>query len=154
MVERSSWATVQWYETFHIRTVEKWSKNGITVAEGTEGAKKFVDVDPKEYDRRELYRMRDIRGREAGVVSRGELAYETSEVALAEGHYSDSLLKLAVRIKEKALDVSKLTVNTELSSVRQNGIDTLITDGVNKVHAWTILAWGEVVRPHYRYLVK
>ena len=33
-------------------------------------------------------------------------------------------------------------------------IDTIISDGEKQVKAQTICAWGEIQRPHYRYLVK
>lgn len=33
-------------------------------------------------------------------------------------------------------------------------IETTITDGVKKVRAFTIVAEGEIQRPHYRYLIK
>lgn len=154
MQERSQRTPAQWYAVYQIETEVKWFKDGIGVAAGTSGAQSFVDITAKGYHDPNLNKMRNDRYREGRIVLDGAVKYEAQEVAAAERHYSSSLLKLAVRIKEKALDVAKLTVDTTVSSVRANGIDTVITDGVNRVHAWTILACGEIVRPHYRYLVK
>ena len=33
-------------------------------------------------------------------------------------------------------------------------IESIITDGTKTVRAWTIVAEGEIQRPHYRYLIK
>lgn len=39
--------------------------------------------------------------------------------------------------------------------MEKGNISTTIVDAKQrKVNAWTILAWGEVNAPHYRYLIK
>lgn len=91
------------------------------------------------------------RNRLALVVERGVEAYVAREVALAEQHYQDSILKLAARIEKKGLNKEALVIKTARVSVN---IETTFTDGVKTVRAWTIIASGPCVRPHYRYLIK
>ena len=75
----------------------------------------------------------------------------TKSVLKAEQHYEESIEKLAYRIQQKNLNVSNLKVTSVFLGVN---LDLEITDGIQKVTAKTILAWGEINRPHYRYLVK
>jgi hypothetical protein len=72
-------------------------------------------------------------------------------VVKANQHYEDSIVKLADRIEKKGLDKNNIKVNTSHIGVN---INTTLTDGVNTVSAYTIIASGEVQRPHYRYLIK
>ena len=69
----------------------------------------------------------------------------------AEQHYQASILKLADRIQKKGLVVDEIKVQT--AHVGLN-INTTLTDGQKTVRAFTIIAEGEIQRPHYRYLVK
>ncbi len=69
----------------------------------------------------------------------------------AEKHYFNSIDRLANRIQRKELNESNLTLKT--SYIDQN-ISTTISDGDKTVRAYTIIACGDVQRPHYRYLVK
>lgn len=75
------------------------------------------------------------------------------KVAIQEAidHYNDSIVKLAVRIVKKGLDIKLLQCTT--SHIGRN-IETILTDGSKIVKAQTILAEGEINKPHYRYLVK
>lgn len=66
-------------------------------------------------------------------------------------HYESSLSKLAARIEKKGLDISKMNVVHSGMGVNMN---ITLSDGVKSVKAWTIVAEGEIQRPHYRYLVK
>ena len=77
--------------------------------------------------------------------------YLGKEITKAEEHYENSIIKLATRIEKKDLDVSKLKVETTHIGVN---INTTLTDGIKTVVAYTIIAQGEVQRPHYRYLIK
>lgn len=81
----------------------------------------------------------------------GREAFVSREVKLAEQHYQDSIVKLAARIEAKGMNKDALTVKTAHVGVN---IETVLTDGKKTVRAWTIIASGEVQRPHYRYLVK
>lgn len=69
----------------------------------------------------------------------------------AKQHYEYSIEKLALRIEKKELNENKLKVVTSHIGVN---INTTITDGDKTVNAFTILAYGEVQKPHYRYLIK
>ena len=69
----------------------------------------------------------------------------------AEKHYFNSIDRLSNRIQKKQLNESKLTLKT---SYIDKNISTTISDGKKTVRAYTILAWGDVQKPHYRYLVK
>jgi hypothetical protein len=73
------------------------------------------------------------------------------EMQDAEKHYINSIYKLIFRIKDYNLDDSKIELET--SYIDQN-ISTTITDGNRTLRAFTVLAWGDVQRPHYRYLIK
>ena len=75
----------------------------------------------------------------------------TKSVEKAEQHYEESIEKLAYRIQQKDLNVSNLKVISVFLGVN---LDLTITDGEKTVTANTILAWGEINKPHYRYLVK
>ena len=66
-------------------------------------------------------------------------------------HYNNSITRLALRIEKKELNQNNLKMVTSHIDVN---ITTTITDGEKTVKAWTIIASGEIQRPHYRYLVK
>jgi hypothetical protein len=74
----------------------------------------------------------------------------------AEAHYQSSLIKLATRINRKDLNINNMKANTEYSEANEVNINitTTLSDGIKSVKAWTIIASGEIQRPHYRYLVK
>ena len=69
----------------------------------------------------------------------------------AQDHYNNSILKLATRVLKKGLNVKNLELST---TYFDPNISTIITDGNKSVRAWTIIASGEIQKPHYRYLVK
>lgn len=77
--------------------------------------------------------------------------YVISAMKKAEHHYEDSIKKLAYRIKKKNFNEAEIKVKTSHVGVN---IDTVLTDGVKTVHAFTIIASGPIQRPHYRYLIK
>jgi hypothetical protein len=77
--------------------------------------------------------------------------YVDQAVKNAEAHYVSSIAKLAERISAKGLNESSLKIETAYVGVN---IETTLTDGVKTVKAWTIIASGEVQKPHYRYLIK
>jgi hypothetical protein len=74
-----------------------------------------------------------------------------NEVLAATEHYNNSIKKLAQRVTKKGLELNKIKMTT---SFFDPNINTQITDGTKTVNAYTIIASGEVQRPHYRYLVK
>ncbi len=77
--------------------------------------------------------------------------FVANSLGYASNHYEDSILKLADRIQKKGLDETKITVKTAHIGVN---IETVLTDGIKSVKAFTIIAEGEIQRPHYRYLIK
>lgn len=77
--------------------------------------------------------------------------YIEKQVENAKKHYAASILKLAARVQSKGLNQDKLRATTSHIGVN---IDTILTDGEKSVKAFTILAHGEINRPHYRYLIK
>lgn len=85
------------------------------------------------------------------ILSLGLEKYIEKEVNYAKMHYETSIIKLAERIEKKGLNINKLKATTSHIGVN---IDTTLTDGEKKVRAFTIIAEGEIQRPHYRYLIK
>lgn len=81
----------------------------------------------------------------------GKDEYIKKSVRDAEFHYKNSIIKLSERISKKGLNQKNLSLKTSHIDVN---IETIITDGFTTVRAYTILAYGEVQCPHYRYLVK
>lgn len=77
--------------------------------------------------------------------------YVKKEADKALFHYEGSIDKLAIRILKKGLNPDKITITS--ASVGVN-ISATITDGDKTVRAWTIVASGDIQRPHYRYLIK
>ena len=73
------------------------------------------------------------------------------QVKAAQKHYTNSIAKLVLRIEKKGLNQDKIEMTTGYVDVN---ITTTITDGEKVVKAWTIIAGGEIQKPHYRYLVK
>ena len=83
--------------------------------------------------------------------SMGVEKYKEKELKKAQLHYDSSLLKLAERIKKKGIDIDNMKVVSGYVGVN---IEMTISDGEKYVKAWTIIAEGDIQRPHYRYLVK
>jgi len=73
------------------------------------------------------------------------------QVNAAKKHYENSIVKLAQRIEKKDLNQDKLELSTSYIDLN---ICTTITDGEKKVRAYTIIACGDIQKPHYRYLIK
>lgn len=66
-------------------------------------------------------------------------------------HYTSSLQKLATRLGAMDFQWDNLQIGT--AKIDQN-ITTSITDGTKTVRAWTIIAQGDIQKPHYRYFIK
>lgn len=77
--------------------------------------------------------------------------YVAVKLSDAQKHYDQSIEKLAYRIKEKGLNIENLKAKTSHVGVN---IETTLTDGEKIVRAYTIIAGGDIQRPHYRYLIK
>lgn len=92
-----------------------------------------------------------LRNEAFSIKAQGLEVFKSKELKKAVAHYETSIVKLASRIEAKGLDVTKLKVVT--SSIGVN-ININLTDGVKTVNAYTIVAQGEIQKPHYRYLIK
>ena len=66
-------------------------------------------------------------------------------------HYENSILKLAIRVEKYGLNVEKLVVNSSHIGVN---LDCTLTDGEKTIKAFTIVASGDIQKPHYRFLIK
>jgi len=130
--------------TAYIKETVKWS------TEEYGRLKLFVKDYQNNYD---CYKSKKYYSLPSCVVNqRGTVEeYIDLNIKKAEKHYDDSIIKLALRIEKKGLDLDKLEVST---SYLDPNISTTITDGVKNVCAYTIIAGGNIQRPHYRYLVK
>lgn len=69
----------------------------------------------------------------------------------AEQHFEDSLCKLCARILKKDMRIETLMIDVRHVDVN---LECEIWDGIQRVTAYTILAWGPIYRPHYRYIIK
>lgn len=101
--------------------------------------------------RSELKTMSKALSEARSIAYQTEPRYVDKAIKSAEKHYEKSIIKLALRIESKGLDIAQL--KTQTSHVGVN-IETILTDGNLTVKAWTIIAEGPIQQPHYRYLVK
>mgnify|MGYP003418015055 CR=1 FL=1 len=101
--------------------------------------------------RSELKTMSKALSEARNIAYQTESRYVDKAIKSAEKHYEQSIIKLALRIESKGLDVTQLKTQTAHVGVN---IETILTDGNLTVKAWTIIAEGPIQQPHYRYLVK
>lgn len=85
------------------------------------------------------------------VIQKGLEIYKEKQVKAALDHYESAILKLADKIETKGLNLETLQVKSGRFGVN---FETCLTDGIKTVRAFTIVASGEIQRPHYRYLIK
>lgn len=138
---RASWKELDWCEYFKLEPRK--------VNEGT--SMEFLSF-PKGFHNTQEAKMYASMKTEAYTITQMSKEKFIEKAAKdAEAHYLSSINKLALRIMKKNLDESKLQMSTSRLGVN---ITTTITDGTKTVRAWTIIAEGEIQRPHYRYLVK
>jgi hypothetical protein len=74
-----------------------------------------------------------------------------SELAKAKENFNNNIIKLANRIAKKGLEIDNIKINTYNAFPN---IECRITDGNQSIIAYTVLAGGNIQRPHYRYLIK
>ncbi len=139
--EQSKWSEVKWCE-FYGLTPEVHNAGSIN---------EWVGFPRGFYNTRTARIFDNLKNKIGKVIKLAPASFIDNEKESAENHYQDSILKLAARIEVKGLDIDKLTVSTAHVGVN---IDTTITDGVKTVKASTIVASGQIQRPHYRYLVR
>ena len=85
------------------------------------------------------------------ILNKGIDLFISEKLQDALYHYETSILKLEDRINIKGLNIENLRTLTSHIGVN---IETILTDGLKTVKAFTIIAEGEIQRPHYRYLIK
>lgn len=110
-----------------------------------QGSQAFKSKDEYWAAQKKYYRL------PVSILRNNQEQYIAESIKNADAHYEQSIEKLAARVAKKNLEVSKLKVETAHVGVN---IETVLTDGNKKVSAYTIIAEGEIQRPHYRYLVK
>jgi hypothetical protein len=142
-VERKAWSEARWCELFNLEP--RWVEAGYKPEGGFFAFPKGFYSTQNSRDYRKLLTS-------AENIARIPIEeYLSDQKRKAVSHYEASIEKLSTRILAKGLNLENLTV--EDGSVGVN-INTVISDGVKRVVAQTIIASGEVQRPHYRYLVK
>lgn len=106
----------------------------------------------KEEPTKEFYQSRDfLLNKGFSMIKIGLKKYVENEVKKAQEHYENSILKLSSKIQSKGLNLDKLEVKSGRVDVN---FETTLTDGEKVVRAFTIIAEGEIQKPHYRYLIK
>jgi hypothetical protein len=85
------------------------------------------------------------------IIYLGIEKFVQKQVKEAGEHYESSILKLSAKIEKKGLNIEKLEVKSGMVGVN---FETTLTDGEKIVRAFTIVASGEIQKPHYRYLIK
>ncbi len=72
----------------------------------------------------------------------------------ARNHYAAANAKLAYRLRDKGIkDIYNISVYSEKID-RAGNIEIRIDFEDKTVRAWTIIASGPIIEPHYRYLIK
>jgi hypothetical protein len=148
-IERTREYAVEMFARYEQAAAKPYPRYADFATPGFVKGKGFASIDyaqGKAFHKAEQARSNACRIVEAGIED-----FVGREVILAERHYAGSIAKLAARIEKKGLDQSSLVVATGWVGVN---IETTLTDGVKSVKAWTIIASGPCVRPHYRYLIK
>jgi hypothetical protein len=139
--QRKNWKEVQWCKFFGLTPEIKNQNTNMQLLGYPKG---FYNTEKS----RELHRYQNEIHR---TLTLGLEKYIEKELKYAEMHYESSIIKLADRIDKKGLKQDKITVVTSHIGVN---INTTLTDGEKTVREFTIIAEGEIQRPHYRYLIK
>ena len=127
-MEQSKWTNEQWREKYPRNA---YFKGNVYVVLSIEGNREMAETQK--------------------AIQLGESNYLQAQLKMAHDHYFACIEKLLARIQEKGLKLGQITIQT--ATISRN-LNTTITDGEQTITAQTIFANGEIVRPHYRYLVK
>lgn len=74
-----------------------------------------------------------------------------TEMAVADKRFDDNVLKLAARLIKKGINSENINIK---ATIAMPNIECVINDGNKYITAYTIIAGGNIQRPHYRYLIK
>jgi hypothetical protein len=141
IMEKSNWTNLQWCNYF-----------GLTQEIYNEGRPSEFKSFPKGfYNSKQSREYSNLKDKLRKIIQIGVEEFMLGEEKKAILHYEGSIVKLANRIEKKDLNIDKLIVKTSHIGVN---INTTLTDGEKTVNAFTIIASGEIQKPHYRYLVK
>jgi hypothetical protein len=141
IMEKSNWTNLQWCNYF-----------GLTQEIYNEGRPSEFKSFPKGfYNSKQSREYSNLKDKLRKIIQIGVEEFMLGEEKKAILHYEGSIVKLANRIEKKGLNIDKLVVETSHIGVN---INTTLTDGEKTVNAFTIIASGEIQKPHYRYLVK
>ncbi len=137
----ASWDKAEWCAYFGIEPRVLMCASG----------KSFVEFPNQFHNTKDAKTYLNMCARIILAVRQGREAFIAKEIQNAEKHYIQSIEKLAARVEAKELNIESIKVTSGFQNVN---FECTITDGIKKVRAFTIIAEGEIVRPHYRYLIK
>jgi hypothetical protein len=140
---KKTWKEVDWCKYFNLEP-------RVANAHGP-ASQQFLTFPSGFYNTSNSKEYRKLRNEIHSLLTMGLEKYIAKELKYAEMHYETSIEKLAFRIEKKGLNQEKLNVVTSHIGIN---INTTLTDGDKIVRAFTIIAEGEIQRPHYRYLIK
>jgi len=143
-VKRNKWTDEDWCKYFNITPHRYNSDSSLRSMILPSFPKGF-------YSTKNARSMDTLQVLDRKIIKLGAEKYAKLCAETANKHYMDSINKLAMKIESKGLDIDKLKATS--SHIGKN-FDTTLTDGTKTVRAFTIVASGEVQRPHYRYLIK
>jgi hypothetical protein len=139
--ERKNWHEVEWCKFFGLTPEIKNPNSNM----------QFLGYPKGFYNTKKSSELHRYQNEIHRTLTLGLEKYIEKELKYAEIHYESSIIKLDDRIEKKGLNQDKITVVTSHIGVN---INITLTDGEKTVRAFTIIAEGEIQRPHYRYLIK
>jgi hypothetical protein len=101
-------------------------------------------------DRYEYFQLAKTIEKLENITEKGFESFLNSELKHAELHYECSLIKLAERLVAKGISENYVIKSGYVGI----NFEVTITHELGQVKAWTIIAEGQIIRAHYRYLVK
>lgn len=139
--EKSRWNEEQWC---------KWL--GIDPETRKTGDNKFHITFPKGfYNTSKAKELNNEQTKIRNILRVGKSEYISKSIKAANKHYEDSVNKLSDRIVKKGMNTEMISIK---SSYINHNLEASFTDGEKSVRAFTVLAFGPIQRPHYRYLIK
>lgn len=140
-VAKSKWGIKDWADFLGVKTEERKMGNGKIEIGFIRGF----------YNTKESKTFANQQSEVRRVLAGGKSKYIETALKAANDHYEDSVHKLADRIVKKEMNTDMISVK---SSYINHNMEATFTDGEKTVRAFTVLAWGPIQRPHYRYLIK
>lgn len=137
------WGVLEWCKYFGIEAVEVCNVSTFNRPQ-THYPKNF-------YNSAKAKTQYNLKSKASGVVRLGLEAFTAKALKAAEVHYEAATEKLAYRIVEKGLNPEAAVVSSGRVGVN---MEVTVNDGAKTVRAFTVVASGEVQKPHYRYLIK